>query len=148
MIQGLAMAGAVFGGAAAAALLRNRPRVAVLPHGDESPVASPTIVRPPVVSRGEWGALPVNHQARHEYGFYQRGSNPEGWYVYEGSLRDSYRTLILHHSSFYEADGLAWNMARRAMRRRRPRGMSVNAAATYCFKIAGDKWRSIAQAAP
>ncbi|MCY3864286.1 MAG: peptidoglycan recognition family protein [Chloroflexi bacterium] len=107
MIQGLAMAGAVFGGAAATAVLRNRPRVAVLPHGDESSVASPTIVRPPVVSRGEWGALPVNHQAHHEYGFYQRGSNPAGWYVYEGSLRDSYQTLILHHSSFYEADGRA-----------------------------------------
>ena len=71
------------------------------------PVASPTIERPPVVSRGEWGALPVNHQAGNEYGFYQRGGNPEGWYVYEDSLRDSYQTLIVHHSSFYEADGLA-----------------------------------------
>lgn len=107
MIQGLALAGAVCIGGVGTALLRNRPRVAVLPHGDESPVASPTIFRPPIVSRGAWGALPVNHQARYEYGFYQRGGNPEGWYVYEGSLRDSYQTLIVHHSSFYEADGRA-----------------------------------------
>ncbi len=107
MIQGLALAGAVYIGGVGTALLRNRPRVVVLPHGDDLPVASATIVRPPIVSRGEWGALPVNHQARNEYGFYQRGSNPEGWYGYEGSLRDSYQTLIVHHSSFYEADGLA-----------------------------------------
>ena len=106
-MQGLALAGAVCAGGALTAMLRNRPRVVVLPHGDDSPVASSTIVRPPIVSRGEWGALPVNHQARNENGFYQRGSNPEGWYVYEGSLRDSYQTLIVHHSSFYEADGRA-----------------------------------------
>jgi len=107
VIQGLALAGAIGGGAAATAVLRNRPRLVVLPHGDDRPVASPAFVRPAVVSRGEWGALPVNHQARNENGFYQRGSNPEGWYVYDGSLRDSYQTLIAHHSSFYEADGLA-----------------------------------------
>ena len=107
MIQGLALAGAVCFGGAATALLRNRPRVVVLPHGDDLPAASLTKSRPVIVSRGEWGALPVNHQARNEFGFYQRGSNPEGWYVYEGDLRDSYQTLILHHSSFYEADGLA-----------------------------------------
>jgi len=107
MIQGLALAGAVCFGGAATALLRNRPRVVVLPHGDDRPAASSTKSRPAVVSRGEWGALSVNHQARNEFGFYQHGSNPEGWYVYEGDLRDSYQTLILHHSSFYEADGLA-----------------------------------------
>lgn len=107
MIQGLALAGGFCAGGVAMAFLRNRPRVVVLPHGDDSPVASPTNVRPPIVSRAEWGALPINHQARNEHGFYQRSGNPEGWYVYEGDLRDSYQTLILHHSSFYEADGLA-----------------------------------------
>ncbi len=107
VIQGLTLVGGLCGGAAATALLRNRPRVVVLPHEDDMPVASPVIVRPPVVSRAEWGALPINHQARNEYGLYQPGSNSEGWYVYEGSLRESYQTLIVHHSSFYEADGLA-----------------------------------------
>lgn len=107
VIQGLALAGAIGGGAAATALLRKRPRVVVLPHEDDLPVASPAILRPPVVSRAEWGALPVNHQARNENGFYQPGSNSEGWYVYGGDLRERYQTLILHHSSFYEEDGRA-----------------------------------------
>ena len=107
LLQILTLAGAVGFGGAATALLRHRPRVVVVPHGDDLPAASPTIARPVIVSRGEWGALPVNHQALNENGFYQRGSNPEGWYVYEGDLRESYQTLIMHHSSFYEADGLA-----------------------------------------
>lgn len=106
MLQGLALAGAVGLGGAATALLRNRPRVVVLPHGDELPEASPVIARPAIVSRDKWGALPVNHAARNENGFYQRDSNPYGWYVYEGELRDSYQTLIIHHSAFYETDGL------------------------------------------
>ena len=107
MLQGLALAGALCLGGAAAALLRNRTRVVVLPHGDDMPEASPAIARPAIVSRGEWGALPVNHSARNENGFYQRDSNPYGWYVYNGELRDKYQTLIVHHSSFYEADGPA-----------------------------------------
>ena len=32
---------------------------------------------------------------------------PYGWYVYQGDLRDNYQTLIVHHSSFYEADARA-----------------------------------------
>ena len=94
-------------GGVGTALLRQRPRIVVVPHGDDLPAASPTIARPAIVSRGEWGALPVNHQARNENGFYQRGSNPEGWYIYQGDLRDSYQMLIAHHSAFYEADGPA-----------------------------------------
>ena len=104
MLQGLALAGALSLGGAATALLRNRPRVIVLPHGDDMPEASPAIARPAIVSRDQWGALPVNHAARNENGFYQPGSNPYGWYVYQGDLRDNYQTLIAHHSSFYEAD--------------------------------------------
>ena len=81
LIQGLALAGAVCGGAAATALLRKRPRVVVLPNGDDMPVASPTIVRPPIVSRAEWGALPVNHQARNEYGFISEAAIPRAGMV-------------------------------------------------------------------
>lgn len=107
MLQRLALVGAFGVGGATTALLRSRARVVVLPHGDDLPVASPTIVRLAVVSRGDWGALPVNHSARNENGFYQRGTNPAGWYVYEGDLHDRYQTLIMRHSAFYQADGLA-----------------------------------------
>ena len=120
MIQGLALAGAVGVGGLGTALLRKRPRVAVVPHGDDLPSASLTVNRPPIVSRRDWGALPVNHAARNEQGFYERGRNPEGWYVYEGSLRDSYQTLIIHHSSFYEADGMATLLEGAAFAPRRP----------------------------
>ena len=104
MLQAMALASAVGLGGAATALWRNRPRVVVLPHGDDMPEASPTIARPAIVSRDKWGALPVNHGARNENGIYQRDRNPYGWYVYQGDLRDNYQTLIVHHSSFYEAD--------------------------------------------
>ena len=79
VIQGLALAGAMGGGAAATAVLRNRPRLVVLPHGDDRPVASPVIVGPAIVSRGEWGALPVNHQARNEHGYISEQQSSEGW---------------------------------------------------------------------
>ncbi|MDE2748002.1 MAG: N-acetylmuramoyl-L-alanine amidase [Chloroflexota bacterium] len=107
VIQGLAAASAACLAAVATGLLRSRPRLVVLPHADDRPAASPQSSRPAIVRRGEWGALPVDHSARNEYGFYERASNPAGWYVYEGDLRDSYQTLIMHHSAFYEADGLA-----------------------------------------
>lgn len=104
LLQGLALAGAVSFGGVVTALLRSRPRVVVLPHSDDLPAASTAIARPAIVIRDKWGALPVNHSALNENGFYQRDSNPYGWYVYEGDLRERYQTLIVHHSSFYEAD--------------------------------------------
>jgi len=107
VIQGLTLAGALCIGGVANGLLRNRPRLVIVPHGDDMPAASPKPAGRSIVSRDEWGALPVDHAARNENGFYQPGSNPEGWYIYEGDLRESYQTLIIHHSAFYEADGLA-----------------------------------------
>ncbi len=104
MLRGLALAGAACIGGVGVGLLRNRPRLVIVPHGDDMPEASPAIARPAIVRRDQWGALPVNHAARNENGFYQRDSNPYGWYVYQGDLRDNYQTLIVHHSSFYEAD--------------------------------------------
>ena len=104
ILPGLALVGALSLGGVAAALLRSRARVVVVPHGDDMPSASPAIASPAIVRRDEWGALPVNHSARNENGFYHRDNNPYGWYVYEGELRDRYQTLIVHHSSFYEVD--------------------------------------------
>ena len=76
----------------------------VLPHGGEQVNDAH---RPPIISREEWGALPVDAMARNEGGLYEKGVNPEGWYVYSGDLRNSYQTLVIHHSAFYKASGIA-----------------------------------------
>lgn len=110
-------AGVAFFGAAAASLgvgaamfgkrkLAEQPQVVVLPNGAQLPQSTPPANDPVVVSRQRWGALPVDHSARNEYGHYWKGSNPEGWYVYSDDLRRSYQTLIIHHSAFYKAGGL------------------------------------------
>ena len=110
MLRRLAFTGAAGGligaGGVAAALLSTRPQVVVLPHGGAAAGLETTVARPHIVSRADWGALPVNHAARNEYGDYVKGSNPEGWYVYANDLRESYQTLVIHHSAFYELDGL------------------------------------------
>lgn len=91
-------------GGAAAGIFSERPRIVVLPKAAGT---SEVAARPPIISRDDWGALPVNHSARNERGFYESGVNPEGWYVYAGDLRDSYQTLVAHHSAFYKANGRA-----------------------------------------
>ena len=94
------------GGAAGAAIARlyQPTRVVVLPY--EGPRAIPD--EPPViVSRDAWGALPVDITARNEKGLYEKGVNPTGWYVYPDNLRESYQTLVVHHSAFYKANGFA-----------------------------------------
>lgn len=58
---------------------------------------------PPIILREEWGALPPDHTAANETGRYSL-ENPEGWRVYEGDLRDIYRTVVIHHSVIYEGD--------------------------------------------
>ena len=97
-----ALAGA--GALTAIGALSRRPQVVVLPN---QAGATDDAVRPPIVSRVEWGALPVDHSARNERGHYEDGVNPEGWYLYDGNLRESYQTLIVHHSAIYKADGRA-----------------------------------------
>jgi hypothetical protein len=77
-------------------------------HATAIPTTSPTLSFPTVepeppqiVSREAWGALPPNHQAPSELGFYSE-ANPDGWLIYEGELNASYQTVIIHHSAFYE----------------------------------------------
>lgn len=96
----LGTAGA-FGGLTVAKL-RDQPRMVVLPRGADRPDA---ILRPAIISRDQWGALPVNVAAPNEPGIYEKGVNPAGWYVYAGDLSDSYQTLVIHHSAFYKANG-------------------------------------------
>ena len=103
LLRGLAALGGA-GALAAAGAFSQRPRVVILPNeAGESEDSS----RPPIVGRDEWGALPVDHSARNEGGHYDSEGNPWGWYTYAGDLRESYQTLIVHHSAVYKADGRA-----------------------------------------
>ena len=100
---GLALAGGI-----AASQLAAGPRIVVLPFDEDSAREEASRYgQLPVVTRDQWGALPVNFNARNEKGIYAKDSNPEGWYVYAGDLRASYQSLVIHHSAFYKADGLA-----------------------------------------
>ena len=61
----------------------------------------PQIEKPTVVDRSGWGAIPPDHNARNETGYYDKVTNPDGWYVYPDTLKTSYQTLVIHHSGFY-----------------------------------------------
>ncbi len=102
-----AAGGALAAGTLIAGLRASRPQILILPNDGDSPELQPEDNRLKIVSRGEWGALPVDHSARNENGLYRKGGNPYGWYVYPAPLRESYQTLVIHHSAVYEADGPA-----------------------------------------
>ncbi|WP_119072178.1 N-acetylmuramoyl-L-alanine amidase [Aggregatilinea lenta] len=76
-------------------------------HGaaDPSPTPRPLslkqIERPVITSRTDWGAREPNHEARNESGFYSL-LNEEGWREYEGDLRATYTTVVVHHSVILE----------------------------------------------
>jgi len=59
--------------------------------------------KPAIVPRATWGALPPNHAAENENGFFS-DENPEGWRVYEPDIRATYKTLVVHHSVMDEGD--------------------------------------------
>ena len=97
------------GGASVAAYLLGRE----VRSRDATPTQSPTLTMPTaepnppeIIAREAWGALPPNHQAASESGFYSE-ANPEGWLIYEGELQDSYQSVIIHHSAFYEGNDLS-----------------------------------------
>lgn len=86
-------------------LLRDR-QPAVIEVTATPPQTEIALVQPTIVARHEWGAMEPNHVARFESGFYSE-ENPEGWRVYEGDLRDTYTTLVIHHSVIDEGDDLS-----------------------------------------
>lgn len=65
-----------------------------------TPEATP-LPAPPMIPRAVWGALPPNHEAKYEAGFYS-ADNPEGWRIYEGELHEVYQTVVVHHSVIYD----------------------------------------------
>lgn len=93
-------------GALVSGLRASRPQIVILPNDGGSTGLKTDDSRPRIISRRAWGALPVDHTARNENGLYRKGSNPYGWYVYAASLRESYQTLVVHHSAVYKVDGL------------------------------------------
>ncbi len=99
----------LFGGTAGALWLATRPQEpqVITITNTPSATSTPAVPKPAMVSRAEWGALPINHEARNEKGFYDPDENVNGWRVYEGELATNYQTLVIHHSGFYEADDLS-----------------------------------------
>ena len=63
-------------------------------------------LRPQIVSRAEWGALPPNLTAINEQDYYS-DDNPEGWRVYDEDLTEAYQTAVIHHSVLYASDDLS-----------------------------------------
>jgi hypothetical protein len=55
---------------------------------------------PDVTPRDAWGALPPNHDAPQETGYYSP-LNPSGWRIYEDELHTVYTTVVIHHSVLY-----------------------------------------------
>lgn len=102
--------GTLCGGLMGVVLSGNRPPPTPTPTDTPTvipPTATPAISRPPIIDRTQWGALSPDFDARNETGYYDKLTNPEGWYIYPDALQDSYQTLVIHHSGFYEQDGLS-----------------------------------------
>lgn len=86
---------------------RERPprTVMITATPQAAPQTAPVLMTyPGMVRRAAWGALPLDHNARNERGFYSENT-PDGWRTYPGDgLRDLYRTVVVHHSVIYETD--------------------------------------------
>lgn len=69
------------------------------------PTDSPRFPMPAIVSRSNWGALPPDHRAQNENGFYSE-DNVEGWRIYDGEIDGAYQSVIIHHAAFYEENDI------------------------------------------
>jgi hypothetical protein len=99
--------GALCGGVTATSLIATRVIVTTPTQSPTNIPTTPTpiVEKPVVVDRATWGALQPNINARNEKGYYNKETNPEGWYIYPDRLQAVYQTLVVHHSAFYEGDG-------------------------------------------
>ena len=95
----LAGAGLCSIGGIAGILLLRRRRLALMPTSTPAPTPSPTPFPITIVSRSQWGARPVNHEAEDEKGFATQ-ENLDGWWEYTTDLANIYRTIAVHHSAF------------------------------------------------
>ena len=58
---------------------------------------------PPIVSRSEWGARPLNLNAPEEFGLFDAKTNPEGVFYYPSDLRSVLNTIVVHHTALSHA---------------------------------------------
>jgi hypothetical protein len=65
----------------------------------DTPVDIASLLGLPVRPRSDWGALPPNHDAPGERGFYSAYTNPGGWRIYDEPLDQILRTVAVHHSA-------------------------------------------------
>lgn len=68
-----------------------------------NPILALTAEHPAIIAREDWGALPPDHDAPNEHGFYSL-DNPEGYRVYQGNWRDRYNTVVIHHAATFGRD--------------------------------------------
>jgi len=102
--------GALCGGVAGVGLIATQSNSIATPTDAPTlipPTSAPIVEKPPVIDRTQWGALSPDMSARNERGLYDKDNNPVGWYIYPDELYGSYQTLVIHHSGFYEQDGLS-----------------------------------------
>ena len=103
-------AGGLCGGVTAGGLSLLRPDP--IPTATTPPTIIPStprliVEKPDIIERANWRAIPPDHNARNERGYYDKLTNPQGWYVYPDFLENSYQTLVIHHSGFYWGTGQA-----------------------------------------
>ena len=55
---------------------------------------------PPILTRTEWDAKPINLEASEEFGVFDPQSNPAGVLYYPGKLRSVLNTIVVHHSAY------------------------------------------------
>ena len=58
---------------------------------------------PPIVSRTDWAADPLNLEAPDEFGAFDAQTNPAGVLTYPNDLRNVLNTIVVHHSAFPNA---------------------------------------------
>ena len=54
---------------------------------------------PPITTRAEWDARPLNLEAAEEFGIFDASTNPEGVLYYPGELTKVLNTIVVHHSA-------------------------------------------------
>lgn len=57
-------------------------------------------LKPPIISRAEWGARPLNLEALEEFGAFDPQTNPAGVLTYPDDLRSVLNTIVVHHSAY------------------------------------------------
>ncbi|NJL94915.1 MAG: N-acetylmuramoyl-L-alanine amidase [Anaerolineae bacterium] len=88
-----------------------RPVLSSLPTLPDLPTSATTldpavlIPAPYLIQRAGWNALPLDHTAENENGFFSE-ANPEGWRTYTEPLAQVYTTAVIHHTVIYEGDDL------------------------------------------